>query len=95
MFHAHELTSNTNNYLKNEKLHKTDYIFIGVSCVSSELSREPEVSCKRVIAYVKNNIAKTMEETGKNKMHNEELVKELADGKILAVFKTWIYWGNT
>ena len=35
-----------------------------------------------------------MEETGKIKMHNEELVKKMPDGKTLAVFKTWIYWGN-
>jgi len=57
-------------------------------------SKEPEATCRRVMAYVMENIAKSMEKTGKIKTKNEELIQKLPDGNTLALIKTWIYMEN-
>jgi hypothetical protein len=62
--------------------------------LSTSVSKEPEATCRRVMAYVMENIAKTMEETGKNKTRNEVMIKRMQDGNTLAVIKTWIYMEN-
>jgi len=64
MFIAQSIVQSTNNLLKNRRLGKNGHIIVGVSCLSSWLSKEPEASCRRVMSYVMENIAKTMEETG-------------------------------
>ena len=46
------------------------------------------------MAYVMENIAKSMEKTGKIKTKNEELIQKLPDGNTLALIKTWIYMEN-
>ena len=93
MYIAHTIASKMNNHLS---LQNKNPLLIGVSCLSSSLSKEPEATCRRVMAYVMENIAKKMEETGKNKTRkDEELIKALPDGNTLAVIKTWIYLENT
>jgi hypothetical protein len=79
--------------LKARKLIKKD-VLIGVSCLSTLLSKEPEATCRRVMAYVMENIAKKMENTGKNKTKKEEMIQKLPDGNTLAVIKTWFYMEN-
>ncbi len=95
MHYASLVSGITNGNMKNKLGYMKKYTPIAISCLTGPGIDDPKATCLRIINYIKKNIAKTQEETGKTKIHEEETVQEMPDGKVLVVSKMWVYWEDT